>query len=349
MTDYSHTNPLVPPDSVSAWLEAIRQPIAITGGTGFVGSHLVDTLCAAGIGPRVLVRDPQAPRWIARAPVQLVAGSLADREALKRLVDGAGTVIHLAGVLRAASEDQFDAGNRQGTANLIDAMGEGSGTARLVHVSSLAAAGPSPTPEGTGPEAAAQPVSWYGRSKLAGEREAERWHGDGGRLILRPPAVYGPRDTDVFEFFRMASRGVVALPGGERWLTVAWVGDVVTSIVAAAAASACGICHIGDPKPMRLDDLVAILCDAGGVQARVLRVPPFLVSWAGAAGSVLQRLGMRRIALTSDKSRELLAQHWTARTADSLESLGIKDSMPFFEGAERSWDWYRNRGWLAAS
>jgi nucleoside-diphosphate-sugar epimerase len=346
MTDYSHTNPLVPPQEVRAWLDAIPGPIAVTGGTGFVGSHLVDTLCAAGIEPRVLVRDPKAPRWIGEDPVQWFAGSLADREALNRLVEGAGTVIHLAGVLRAASEGQFDAGNRQGTANLVDAMGEGARSARLVHVSSLAAAGPSPTPQGIGPDAAPAPISWYGQSKLAGEREAATWNGDGGWVILRPPAIYGPRDSDVFEFFRMASRGVVALPGGERWLTVAWVGDVVTSIVAAAAGGAGGICHLGDPNPMRLDDLVATLCDAGGVHARVVRVPPLLVSGAGAVGSALQRLGLRRIALTSDKSRELLARHWTAETADSLEALGIKTSKAFREGAETTWHWYRNQGWL---
>jgi nucleoside-diphosphate-sugar epimerase len=346
MPDYSHTNPLVPPDDVSDWLDDLAEPIALTGGTGFVGSHLVDTLCAAGIEPRVLVRDPEAPRWIAAAPVQLVPGSLADGEALKRLVEGAGTVVHLAGVLRAARESQFDAGNRQGTGNLIDAMGEGAGAARLVHVSSLAAAGPSPERPGIGPEVEAKPISRYGRSKLAGEREAAKWRSDGGWVILRPPAVYGPRDTDVFEFFRMASRGVVALPGGERWLTVAWVGDVVRSIVAAASCGIEGILHLGNPEPLRLDDLVADLCEAGGVAARVVRVPPLFISGAGAAGSALQSLGFRRIALTSDKSRELLAKHWSARTADSLETLGIKTSMAFREGAETSWNWYRGQGWL---
>jgi nucleoside-diphosphate-sugar epimerase len=306
----------------------------------------VDSLCAAGIEPRVLVRDPKTPRWIAGAPVQLVPGSLADREALNRLLDGAGTVVHLAGVLRAARESQFDAGNRQGTANVIDAMEEGAGAARLIHVSSLAAAGPSPVPAGIGPEAAAKPISWYGRSKLAGEREAAKWQGDNGWVVLRPPAIYGPRDTDVFEFFRMASRGVVTLPGGERWLTVAWVGDIVRSILAAASRGVGGIFHLGDPEPVRLDDLVAALCDAGGAHARVVRVPPLVISGAGAAGSTLQRLGFRRVALTSDKSRELLAKHWTARTTDSLERLGIKASMPFRAGAEMTWRWYRNQGLL---
>ena len=346
MPDYSFSNPLVPPEAVSNWLDGFSKPIVITGGTGFVGSHLVDTLCAAGIEPRVLVRDPDAPRWIADAPVNWVVGSLDDQQALKRLVKGAGTVVHLAGVLRAGRESDFDTGNRVGTANVVAAMREAAESARLVHVSSLAAAGPSPARDGIGPEVEPAPISWYGRSKLAAEGKARKWNDGGGWVILRPPAIYGPRDSDVFEFFRMANRGLVALPGGERWLTVAWVGDVIRSILAATAANAGSLFHLGEPNPLLLDDLIAKLCDAGGVRARVLRVPPGLVSGAGAIGSALQRLGWRRLALTSDKSRELLARHWTARTADSLESLGIRASKTFLEGAEMTWDWYRNQGWL---
>ena len=140
--DYSHTDPLVSSDAVSRWLAAIPQPIAVTGGTGFVGSHLVETLCAAGIEPRVLVRNPAEPRWIDGAPVAWVEGALDDLGALRGLVAGAGTILHLAGVVRAGREADFDRGNRQGTQNVLRAMADTAPTARLVHVSSLAAAGP---------------------------------------------------------------------------------------------------------------------------------------------------------------------------------------------------------------
>ncbi len=346
MPDYSFSNPLVSPDDVSAWLEAIPKPIAITGGTGFVGSHLVDTLCAAGLEPRVLARDPAAPRWIGGAPVRRVAGSLQDPAALRQLVDGAGTVFHLAGVLRAGCERDFDSGNRLGTANLIQAIREVAAPIRLVHVSSLAAAGPSAEPGGVGPEVVPAPVSWYGRSKLAAERELQDATIGGDWTIVRPPAVYGPRDTDVFEFFRMAARGIIAIPGGERWLTVAWVGDVVRAVLAAAVCKPGRIFHIGEPEPLLLERLVEALGRAGGVTARVVKVPPALISGAGAIGSVLHRLGWRRLALTGDKSRELLARHWSSRTADSLESLGLGPGASFGEGAATTWSWYRERGWL---
>ncbi len=347
MTDYSHTNPLVAPDSVDGWLEAVPKPIAITGGTGFVGSHLVETLCAAGVEPRVLVRNPGEPRWIGSAPVAWYEGSLGDSDALEQLVAGVGTVLHLAGVVRAGRAADFDRGNRDGTANLVAAMAEVAPSARLVHVSSLAAAGPSPQPEGVGPEVEPAPISWYGQSKLAAELEARALGGEGWWTIVRPPAIYGPRDTDVFEFFRMARRGLIAKPGGERWLSVAWVGDVVRSIVAAVVGDPGRIYHIGEPEPILLDKLLADLCRAGGVSARMVTIPPTLVRAVGAVGSGLQRIGWRRLALTGDKTRELLARHWTAQTEDSMNRLGVRGVTLFADGAATTWDWYRERGWLS--
>jgi len=345
--DYSPSNPLVPLSDVSAWIDALPQPIALTGGTGFVGSHLVDTLCAAGLAPRVLVRDLESPRWIAGVEAEFIEGSMEDVESLKRLVRGAGTVIHLAGVLRAAREVDFDRGNRQGTRNLVSATRDVAPKARYVHVSSLAAAGPSPEPEGLSPDDPAAPISAYGRSKLGGENELVTLGDSTPWCILRPPGVYGPRDTDIFEFFKMASRGLAAIPSGERWLTMAYVGDVVRAILAAGAEGAHReIYHLGERSPKRLDAIFSLLAEGAGRRVRVMRVPPAVIRAAGAVGSTLQRLGWHRLPLTVDKSTELLASHWTAQTAGSLNALGLGAGTEFAQGADTTWRWYRLMGWV---
>jgi nucleoside-diphosphate-sugar epimerase len=346
-SDFSPSNPLVSPSDVSWWLDDVPRPIALTGGTGFVGSHLVDTLCAAGLSVRVLVRDAANPRWIRGVDAELVEGSLEDTGSLERLVEGAGTVIHLAGVLRAAREVDFDRGNHEGAANLVGAVRRAAPDARLVHVSSLAAAGPSAEPEGRAPDEPASPISAYGRSKLAGEREVAAIGDTGWWCILRPPAVYGPRDTDILEFFKMASRGLAAIPAGERWLTMAFVGDVVRAIVAAGAIADHGaIYHLGERSPKQLDRIFDLLTAGAGRRVRVVRVPPTVIRLAGAAGSSLQRLGWRRMPLTIDKSTELLARHWTARTAGSLDALGLGEGTLFEQGAETTWRWYRLMDWV---
>lgn len=339
--------PLVPPTDVSRWLERLAGPIAVTGGTGFVGSHLVDTLCAAGLRPRVLVRDGNTPRWIADRPVAWIEGSLETPEALDRLVAEAGTVLHLAGVVTADSADGFDRANREGTARLVDAIRSGAPRARLVYVSSLAAVGPASGPDGVGPEADPAPVSDYGRSKLGGELAVASL-GDAGRwCVVRPPAIYGPRDTDMYELFKMAGSGLAAIPAGDRWLTVAYVADVVVDVLAAAATEAEDrVFHLGEPEPYRLDDLIRRLGAAVDRRVRIVRVPPLTVPLLARAAVPLRRLGVWKTALTRDKAREAVRCYWTSRSAESLARLGVGESTDLATGATATWAWYRDRGWL---
>jgi nucleoside-diphosphate-sugar epimerase len=338
--------PLVEPGQVQEWTDRLPQPVAITGGTGFVGSHLVDTLCAAGLTPRVLVRNRQTPRWIGGAPVEWIEGSLEDPDSIHRLVEGAATVVHLAGLTTALRAADFDRSNRQGTATLVDALRKVAPDARLVHLSSLAAAGPAADSDGVGPEVDPRPVSAYGSSKLGAEQEVRGLGEDRWWTILRPPAIYGPRDTDVFEFFRMVRAGVALIPRGERWITVSYVADVVRAIVAAAVGGPHRLYHLGEPDSYRIDRLLGILAEAGGRKVRIVRIPKPAVITAAAVAAGLGRLGLSGLALTPDKARELLARHWTASTSSSLDELELGEQLLFADGAAETWAWYRAQGWL---
>lgn len=341
---YCASRPLVPPDSVRSWTEALDPPVAVTGGTGFIGSHLVDTLCAAGVPVRALVRRGHPPRWIAGADVRWIEGDLSDRDALERLVGGAGTVFHLAGRLRANRREEFDLVNRVGTETLVDVT-RGAEEVMFVHVSSQAAVGPAPDRAGLGPDAVAAPVSDYGRSKLDAEQAVRRLGSARQWTIVRPPAIFGPRDTDVFAFFRLASRGVVPVPAGERWLTVAWVGDVVRGLLAAACADLRTV-HLGSPEPRRLDELVREVGRSGQREPWVVSVPSTVVRLVGAAGAVARRFGADRLPMTPDKAVELLARHWTLETASSLAILGLGPQADLTEALRMTWSWYRTAGWL---
>ncbi len=339
-------SPTIGREELAAWVPGIPTPIAVTGATGFVGSSLVEALLAGGARPRLLVRDPARLAPSAREGAEAVFGDLGDERALRELLSGCGTVLHLAGLVRAAHESEFDLVNRAGTEGVVRVRDASAPGAVLVYVSSLAAAGPSAEPRGKRPDEVAEPVSAYGRSKLAGERAVRE--GGGRWVVVRPPAIYGPRDTDVLQFFRMAARGAVPLPAGERWVTVAHVADVVRAILAAARGDLWGsIVHLGEPEPRPMAELVAALAAAGGVRARVVAVPSPIVRAAGWAGSAARRLGLRRMPLTADKARELLACHWTADSAASLRRLGLEGFVPFPVGARETWAWYRSHGWVA--
>ncbi|UYY59520.1 NAD-dependent epimerase/dehydratase family protein [Sphingomonas sp. S2-65] len=201
--------------------------IAVTGGTGFVGSHLIELALAAGHQVRALARRDQAERQ----GVTWIRGDLAAREAMITLCAGAEAVIHVAGVVNAPDRAGFAAGNIDGTRNMLRAAAD-AGVRRFVHVSSLAAREPR--------------LSAYGWSKAEGDALVQASGLDW--TIVRPPAIYGPGDLEMLELFKLAKHGLALLPPGGR-LSVIEVGDLGRLLLALAATSNCP--HILDPDDGR--------------------------------------------------------------------------------------------------
>src|SRR6185369_4891830 len=196
--------------------------LAITGGTGFVGAHLIDAALAAGHPPAALTRPEQPPR----EGVDWIPGDLEDRTALHRLVDGAAAVIHVAGVISAPDKAAFDQGNVAGTLAMLAAATAG-GVHRFIFVSSLAAREPK--------------LSLYGASK---ERAEELVHSSGlDWAIVRPPAVYGPGDQETLELFRMAKLGVMLMPPRGH-LSLIHVADLARLLLALAINDGPSTCVI---------------------------------------------------------------------------------------------------------
>lgn len=169
--------------------------LAVTGATGFVGQALLDAAAAEGLEVRALARKRQVPR----PGVEWIPGDLSSRAALDRLCSGASAVIHVAGVVNAPDPAGFEDGNVAGTLAVVEAA-RAAGVPRFIHVSSLSAREPG--------------LSLYGASKARGERIVMASGLDW--TIVRPPWVYGPRDADTLEMFKLAKWGVVPVPAGGR-------------------------------------------------------------------------------------------------------------------------------------
>ena len=184
--------------------------LAITGATGFVGQSVLEFAARAGIEVRALARRPQE----ARVGVEWVQGDLSDKRALARLVGKASVVLNIAGVVNAPDKAGFEEGNVWGTLNVVNAALD-AGVPRFIHVSSLSAREPD--------------LSDYGKSKLRGERVVKASSLDW--TVVRPPAVYGPRDTEMFELFKLAKRGIVPLPP-QGHLSVIHVNDLARLLLA---------------------------------------------------------------------------------------------------------------------
>ena len=196
--------------------------ILVTGGTGFIGSHLLDKLSALGQPARCLLRRKARPRRLPAA-IEAAYGDLISGEGVAEAVRGADTVIHLAGVTKALAARDYYTGNVRATETLVRAL---AGRAiRLVHVSTLAAIGPSGDGTPVDEDAQPRPLTDYGKSKLEAERTVRALAP--GAVIVRPPVVYGPRDTDVFQLLRSISKGwILEIAGGERWFSAIYVRDL---------------------------------------------------------------------------------------------------------------------------
>jgi nucleoside-diphosphate-sugar epimerase len=316
---------------------------ALTGATGFVGSHLLERLGDREVS--LLVRDPERARGLAGAGRRLVAGGLGDGRALDALVEGAVVVIHVAGAIAARSETEFLAVNRDGTAAVAQACRRG-GVRRMVYVSSLAVTGPSgdgrPVRDGDRP----RPVTPYGRSKLAGE-EAVRASGV-EHVIVRPPVVYGPRDRQLLRLFRLARRGAAPLLGdGSQVLSLVHAADLADALLAAAGRGAPGATyHAAHPETVTQRELALAIGRAVGRAPLVVPLPVPVVRAALAVSGLASRLTGRPSLLDPAKAPELLARAWTCASEGLARDAGWAARIPLAEGLAATASWYREAGWL---
>ncbi len=323
--------------------------VLVTGSTGFIGSHLVEALVTQGAEVRCLVRTTSNRQWIENLPVEFVEGDCRDRESLEMAVAGVEQVYHLAGVTRALTKESFHDGNVVGTENLVDACLSVGGTVRkFIYVSSQAAAGPSRDGVRKKESDPCQPVSLYGKSKRAGERAALSRRDGLPVVILRPSAVYGPRDKDFLFVFELLSKRIkLVLGDGEHRVSMCYVTDVVRAILLAAESGEDGdVFFVSDGSDYRAEEISDVFASALGVHARRIRVPKWLLLTIGAFSQGLASLTRRPGLLGLDKARELLQRDWTCSTAKLQTSLNFQPRVDLVEGAQLTSRWYRENHWL---
>jgi nucleoside-diphosphate-sugar epimerase len=299
--------------------------LAVTGGTGFVGTHLVDAALTAGHQVKALTRREQAPR----ESVEWIRGDLESREALERLVDGADAVIHVAGVISATTAAAFDKGNVEGTLAMLAAATAG-GVRRFVHISSLAAREPK--------------LSLYGASKARAE---ELVFGSGlDWAIVRPPAVYGPGDRETLELFRMAKLGVMLMPPKGR-VSLIHVDDLARLLLALVGPEAPSSILIeeddGKPSGWSHREFARALGAAMGTTPAIDSSPGVLLRLAARADQLIRG---RRAMLTVDRAAYFSHRNWVVEPKRGCPPGLWKPRIDTVEGLKQTAHWYREHQWL---
>ena len=297
--------------------------LAVTGATGFVGQTVLDRALAEGRAVRALVRRAQPPH----DGVTWVEGALADAAALDRLLSGADAVLHIAGAVNVPTRAAFAAANIAGTQGIVDAAAR-AGVRRFIHVSSLAAREPA--------------LSNYGWSKAEAERVVQE--SDLDWSIVRPPAIYGPRDADMLELFRMAQRGLVLLPPPGR-ASLIHVDDLARLLLALAGAEASGALYEADDgEPLSHHELARRVGAAvGRASVRSVAAPAALLNLAARADRLIRGDKAR---LTPDRASYMAHPDWTSAPALAPPASLWTPRMRSPDGLAATARWYREAGWL---
>jgi nucleoside-diphosphate-sugar epimerase len=319
---------------------SVNRTVAVTGATGFIGRHVTADLIARGIGVRAIVRPGSkhdAPAGAAAIRAPLDAAALADAFA------GADTVVHLAGVVSALEPRVYAAVNVEGTRAVARAAHAAG--ARLVHVSSLAAAGSASAASPRREDDPSSPRTPYGRSKLEGEQVVKdtpglRW------MILRPGVVYGPGDRALLPLFKFAERGLLPLVGRpDAAYTFVHVHDVVRTIAAAIEAAAVAeILFVGHPHPVTARELLEAIRLVVGRPAAVIPVPQVVTRLAAAGCDLVARVVGRPLPLTRWRYVELSAEGFVCQVDRLRERLGIVAELGLRDGLADTAGWYRREG-----
>ncbi len=322
----------------------------VTGGTGFIGSHLVQALLAAGHEVRCLVRSRQRLRWLHGLEVELVEGDCRDRAALGRAVAGTDRVFHAAGVTWAVRPEEYFLHNARATLSLIEAcLRHAPSLQRFVLVSSQAAAGPAIDRRPTAESDIPRPITPYGASKLAAEYHVLRFADRLPSVIIRPSAVYGPRDRAFLPYFRLARRGfLIEFVKGERIVSLCHVRDAVTGLLTAADSQvgSGSVYFIADPEPYCWRDVEQLVREAVNVAARRVVVPAWCLSMGAAIGQLYGKVTGRNTMLNRARSAELLEPCWSCDASRARRELDFKTMISLRDGLHEAVRWYEEQNWL---
>ncbi len=345
-----------PIHSTSAWgSDVVRsareafagKPVLVTGASGFIGRRLRDALIELGADV-VALRRAASP---APSRGRSVVAEYADAASLERIVGEVRpeVVLHVAGATKGVTYDDFRRANVLPTENLLAALRAAHpSVSRFVHVSSLAAYGPSEPGLPHGEGAPRRPIEFYGESKLEAERVVEAQGEALPWTILRPAGVYGPGDVDYLGLFKPIERGLNVFFGNQAIATsMVYVDDVVRATLAAATSPATRgkgyfVC---DGAPVSFKALGDAIVEASGKRVTTVDFPDFLVDLAALGGEIATRLDGRPRLFNRQKAK-MGRHHWTCRHDALRADVGYAPEVSMPEGVRRTLAWYRAERWL---
>jgi len=327
-----------------------QKRVLVTGANGFIGSHLTEALLDSGYDVRCMVRRSSDRTAIGDLPVEETCADMRDGDDLRVACADVDAVCHCAALTRALDEQTFFRVNVEGTEDLARACIEvNGGLERFLFVSSQAAAGPAQSAgEPVDESSPAQPVTWYGKSKLAAEQALQAMDGELPLTIVRPSAVFGPRERDFFAYFQLVQRGIsLQLGRNERQLSLIYVNDLINLILLALESKdAVGQTYFGCGYPSSYSGLSKAIAEAMGKKPLTVTVPEAVLKPLALWSRVQGKLTGKPALINDQRVLDIKQPFWLCSSAKARRELGFVPQQSLQAAVEETAVWYRKNGWL---
>jgi nucleoside-diphosphate-sugar epimerase len=322
--------------------------VFITGATGFIGSHLTEEAIKRGWEVVALVRNPDKLKWLKGLKVEIVKGDLFN---LPPLPEDISIVFNVSGATKETKRGEFMETNCYGVRRLLENLTRKNLQLKsFIHISSLAAVGPSPLNEPAREDKLPAPISKYGKSKYCGEKEALSFSHKIRVIILRPPVIYGPRDRDLLPIYSLVKKGIgFQLGGEERYFSLCYVKDLARIIcdVSLLNLPSGEILNVAHPEILSWSQLIEKIFEMLRPKRYLkLKIPlPFIYPVAFFS-DILNKISKKGFPLTFDKFREMKASHWICNTEKISNLVPNGFNYNFEKGIGETIEWCKEIGWL---
>ncbi|UCC81015.1 MAG: NAD-dependent epimerase/dehydratase family protein [Candidatus Zixiibacteriota bacterium] len=319
--------------------------VLVTGSNGFVGSHICETLLESGYRVRALVRHTSNLANLKGLDLELFYGDLNDFDSLLKAVEGVAAVVNNGGLTKTIDPDMFYKVNSEGTDNILKAILQSNpGLERFIQISSSAACGPSNTKSPISEDHPPKPLTIYGKSKLEGERIAISYGEKIPVTILRPSAIYGPRDGEMLSFFKIIKWGIKPTFGvGECYINFTYAKDFARAVVKSIESDVAsgGIYFVTEKRIYSYSEAGDIISGVLNRKGLDIHIPVKVLEFAGGLSEMIARKRGKAAIFTKDKAIEISQKYWLV-TSDKIErDMGFIASTSFREGVERTVRWYK--------
>jgi nucleoside-diphosphate-sugar epimerase len=324
----------------------------VTGATGFIGSYVAEKLLAKGYDVRITMRSTSNDRWLKGKAYECVNATLSDKDSLVAAAKDVDYIYHIAGNTSAKDLDGYMRGNCQGTINLLEAALEvAPNLQRFLYVSSQTACGPAISAnEPLTEDMPMNPITDYGRSKKAAEEAVAKYVGKLPYTIVRPPAVYGPRDTEIFAMFKAIKMGIIPYMGfNKKLLSLIHVDDLSDGIIQAAEArTSVGKRYFISSETLYdwADVYAQIKQSLGKKHTLSIHFPHPIVLAAGALSGFFGSFGKKPPVFNYQKGIDFIQQYWICSVKSAMKDFGYRQHVSIEDGVRDTVRWYKDMGWL---